>query len=313
MKNSPHGILLVDKAEGESSFDVVRKVRSLLGGGRRLRVGHAGTLDPFATGLLVVMIGKGTKLSPFLMAGRKRYRAVLVLGEETDTLDPTGRVTRTAPVPPMDGKRLREVAGRFVGEIEQVPPAYSAVKSAGKRAYALARKGLAVRLRPRKVWIYSLEVLDVDQPQVAIEVECSSGTYVRSLAADMAHELGTCGHLGALRRLSSGSFRIEEALPSRGIGKDIRSKELAERVIPLRDALPEMEEIRVSPSMAESIGCGRSPYLSELPGGPPPPGRQGRHVKLVRGDRLIAIGLVETGPGRGRGRVKLVRVLGNEN
>lgn len=205
------GVLMVDKEEGETSFSVVRKVKRLLDVGK---VGHAGTLDPFATGLLLVLVGQGTKLSPYLMAGEKTYLGTLTLGIETDTLDRTGRITAVKPVPELDPELVRERAKAFVGETEQTPPSFSALKVQGKRAYSLVRKGLPVTLEKRRVRIMELAILSLDPPDVTFRVVCSSGTYVRSLAADLGKELGVGAHLKALRRIAIGPYGVEDALPS---------------------------------------------------------------------------------------------------
>ena len=197
MGNPREGIILVDKGEGETSFDVVKKIKKALG---IKKVGHAGTLDPFATGLLIVLVGQGTKLAPYLMSGKKTYRGTLRLGVETDTQDPTGHTVSTRPVPEISLEEIRRHALGFTGEIEQVPPAFSAVRHQGKRAYEFARKGIAIDLKKRRVRIHSLEVLGVALPEITFQVVCSGGTYVRTLAADLGKQMGPGAHLRELRR-----------------------------------------------------------------------------------------------------------------
>jgi tRNA pseudouridine55 synthase len=298
------GILLVDKKEGETSFSVVRKVRNASG---VRKVGHAGTLDPFATGLLVVLVGQATKLSAFLMGGVKQYRATITLGTETDTMDPTGRVIRTSPVPSMDPGFIKECALSFRGEIEQVPPVFSAVKYRGKRAYDLARKGIKVDLGKRSVEIYRLEVEEIDLPDLTLTVACSGGTYMRSLAADLGRRLGTGGHLKVLRRLSSGCFSVAHALNSESLGSDFSLETLEQRMIPLREAVPEMEEIQVDQTMAFRIRQGYQPKWEELQGVVAAPVVRESHVKLVKGNELVAI--VKTGRAAGASRLEGVRVF----
>jgi tRNA pseudouridine55 synthase len=300
------GILLVDKKEGETSFSVVRKVRNASG---VRKVGHAGTLDPFATGLLLVLVGQATKLSPFLMRGEKQYRATITLGTETDTMDSTGRVIKTSPVPSMESDFIKKCVLSFRGEIEQVPPIFSAVKYRGKRAYDLARKGIKVDLKKRRVQIHRLEVEAIDLPDLTVTVTCSGGTYMRSLAADLGRRLGTGAHLKVLRRLSSGSFSVAHALNSECLEPHFPQETLKQRMIPLQEALPEMEEIQVDETMASRIRQGYQPRWEELKGVFTLPPVREFHVKLVKGNELVAV--VKTGPAAGTGasRLKGVRVF----
>jgi len=241
------GVLIVDKEEGETSFGVVKRVKALLKVGK---VGHAGTLDPFASGLLLVLVGQGTKLSSYLMAGEKTYLGTLTLGAETDTLDRTGRITAVSPVPSLELDFLRAKVEAFVGETEQTPPAFSALKVQGKKAYSLARKGLPVTLQKRRVRVKEWTLLSLAGPDVTFRVVCSSGTYVRSLAADLGKELGVGAHLKTLRRMSSGSYRLEGALRSQDLGTVVSAEKVKERVIPLREALPHLAEVEVDEKTA---------------------------------------------------------------
>jgi tRNA pseudouridine55 synthase len=300
------GILLVDKKEGETSFSVVRKVRYA---SEARKVGHAGTLDPFATGLLVVLLGQATKLSPFLMGGEKRYRAVIRLGTETDTMDPTGHIIRTSPVPSIELDFVEACALSFLGEIEQVPPLFSAVKYRGKRAYRLARKGIKAELEKRKVRIHRLEIESMDLPDVTVGVTCSGGTYIRSLATDLGRRLGPGAHLKALRRLSSGSFSVADALDSECLESGYSSKTLRQRMIPLQEALPGMEEIQVDERMASRIRQGYQPEWEELKGVVGPSPVRESHVKLVKGEELVAIMKKGSGLDAGASRLKGLRVF----
>jgi len=300
------GILLVDKQEGETSFDVVRKVRRASG---VRKVGHTGTLDPFATGLLVVLLGEATKLSPFLMAGEKHYRGTLRLGIETDTLDPTGRVVKTSPVPPLEHGFIKACALGFTGEIEQTPPRFSALKYQGKRAYALARKGVPVILAKRKVQIDRLEIESIDLPDVTMVVTCSGGTYLRSLAADLGEKLGPGAHLKSLRRLRSGSFTVDHAVSSRELESERRGERVQEAVIPLREALPQMEEIQIDASMASRIRAGRRPKAEELDGAPFGLPFSEKHIKLVQGKELVAITRISHDLKTGKRQVGIQRVF----
>jgi tRNA pseudouridine55 synthase len=207
------GVLVLDKPEGISSAKVVAIVKKALGAGK---AGHAGTLDPLATGVLVCCVNDATRLARFLMQGQKAYEAVLRLGQQTDSLDATGHVLETAPdaaVAQITATQIDAVARRFVGRIEQQPPVYSALKHKGTPLYRLARKGHPVQKPPRAVHIDDVQILSVDLPRVRFAVTCSPGTYIRTLAADMGAALGCGGHLEALRRTASSGFTLADALP----------------------------------------------------------------------------------------------------
>jgi tRNA pseudouridine55 synthase len=301
------GILLIDKEAGETSFGVVRKVKRALGASREWKVGHAGTLDPFATGLLIILLGQGTKLSPFLMSGTKRYRATVRLGIETDTLDPTGEVTRTATVPGLEASVIEQAAQRLIGTIEQTPPIYSAVRHAGKRAYRLAREGVRVDLKKRKVEVHALKIVSVDLPHLTMEVTCSGGTYIRSLAADLGTCLGTGAHLRALRRLASGPFHVRDALGSEGITREGGLSGIRDRVISLGEALPGMAEIHVGRPLARKVRQGYQPAWNEIE---PRPGTSGdEQIKMMSEGDLVAILGIVRDEINGRGKVKIERVF----
>lgn len=204
------GVYLVDKPEGPSSFRMVQLVRRALS---IKKVGHAGTLDPFASGLLVICVGRSsTRHISRLMEGEKEYEATMVLGVETDTQDREGNVIATRPV----GDLQRDIVGtclaRFVGELEQVPPAFSALKHKGKPLYHYARKGIEIPREPRRISIRSIELIEHAGDTLRIRVICSKGTYIRTLASDIGHLLGCGAHLVALRRLRSGDFSVDDAL-----------------------------------------------------------------------------------------------------
>lgn len=203
------GLLLIDKPSGLTSHDVVDAVRRRLG---IRRVGHGGTLDPAATGLLILLIGPATRRADFLLTAEKTYRATLRLGVATDTQDAQGRITATREVSPISRQQLEETFARFVGQIEQEIPAYSAVWIQGRRSYELARAGVAIPPRSRRVNIRELTVLDVRLPDVEFEVICSKGTYVRTLCVDLGNALGCGGHLSRLRRTRIGPYTIEQAV-----------------------------------------------------------------------------------------------------
>jgi len=206
------GFLFLDKKAGETSTDYDRKAKRLF---PSTRCGHLGTLDPFASGLLILALGDATGLFPYLDEGRKTYEAVLLLGEETDTLDPTGTVVQKSEVPPLTVSEIQASFSSFLGEKEQVPPSFSAVHVHGKRAYDLARKGESVPLPPRKVRIDSLALLSYDEGkrQISFRTTVSKGTYIRSLGRDIALSLHTVGSLLSLRRTQIGPYSVKDARP----------------------------------------------------------------------------------------------------
>lgn len=201
------GVVLLDKPPGVTSFQALAAVKSRLG---TRRVGHAGTLDRFAEGLLVALVGRATRLVPFAMDMEKEYVATVAFGRQTDTLDPEGVLVAEGPVPVRSD--VEAALPGFTGTIQQVPPAYSAIHVEGKRAYQAARRGEEVALSPRQVTVRSLQLLAFDPPHATLQVVCSKGTYVRSLARDIAEALSTCAHLSGLRRVRIGAFRVESAV-----------------------------------------------------------------------------------------------------
>ncbi len=203
------GILNINKPAGVTSFSVVTAVRRLTG---ERRVGHAGTLDPLAEGVLPVCLGRGTRVQEFLLEGRKVYRAVLKLGEETDTCDAEGKVTEEADASGITRAAFEDALKPFRGRIIQTPPMHSAIKQQGRRLYRLARAGVEVERPGRKVTVYRIELRDFESPLATIEAECSRGTYIRSLACDIGRLLGCGAHLTALQRLKYGSFDIADAV-----------------------------------------------------------------------------------------------------
>ena len=201
------GFVLIDKPEGWTSRKTLNVVQRRLG----IRGGYEGTLDPFASGLLLVGLGRATRFLQFFRILLKEYVATLLLGVETDTLDPEGEAIATAPVPRITPEDVRKVLASMTGTLEQVPPKYSALKVGGKRAYDLARKGEEVLLKPRKVFVESMELLSLEENRITFRCVVGSGTYVRALGRDIARALGTVGHLVSLRRTAIGNFRVERA------------------------------------------------------------------------------------------------------
>jgi len=222
MEQKLKGFLLIDKPSGPTSHDVVDMVRKATA---IRKVGHAGTLDPFASGLLLLAVGKATKEISKFVGLDKTYTATLRFGAVSDTMDRTGKITEVATTP-IEQAALEEAISKFVGEIEQVPPMYSAKKVGGRKLYDLARKGIEVKREPRKVMIHGLSLISYAWPLAVIETHVSSGTYIRALAHDIGEALGTGAYLEELRRIAIGKFRVEEALPTDKISLDTVTKRL---------------------------------------------------------------------------------------
>jgi len=203
------GVIVVDKPQGWTSHDVVSFVRKKSG---IKKVGHAGTLDPMATGVLVLLLGKATKLSQEYSQHDKRYLARMILGVTTDTQDAEGKILKTQPVSGITDKKIEETLKEFNGEIEQVPPMVSAIKHKGQPLYKLARKGISIARKPRQIFIEELKLTSYKTPEAAFDVTCSKGTYVRALCEDIGNHLGCGAHMSYLRRVRSGKFTIEEAV-----------------------------------------------------------------------------------------------------
>jgi tRNA pseudouridine55 synthase len=248
------GILNIDKPQGWTSHDVVARVRRLSG---QKRVGHAGTLDPRATGVLLVCLGQATRVSEYLMRGRKVYRAAVHLGLSTDTYDAEGRVTAGAPEVNVTLPQLEEALSAFVGRIEQTPPMYSALKHQGTPLYKLARQGKTVERKPRPVEIYDIKLLDWSSPVLTIEVTCSPGTYLRSLAHDLGQRLGCGAHLSSLTRLASGHFTLDKAIGLDDLGEAFAAGRWAELIHPLDEALLDLEAITFGSQAERQIRFGQ--------------------------------------------------------
>jgi tRNA pseudouridine55 synthase len=277
-----NGLLLIDKPPGITSFDVVRRVKRAL---MARKVGHLGTLDPFATGLLPLALGEATKLAQFLLEESKTYLATMKLGEETDTQDLTGKITAASDRLPSP-EEVRQAAGSFVGEILQAPPRYSAVHHQGERLYKLARRGEEVDAAPRPVVIYSLEMRRVELPLVTIRVECGKGTYIRTLAHDLGRVLGCGAHLVALTRLAVGPFRLEEAAPLDVMEQGGNLSDVHRYLIPLDQCLPRYQAVRVGPDEAQRLAQGQA-----LPW-PGPGAAAGEKVRVVAESGLVAVAAV---------------------
>jgi tRNA pseudouridine55 synthase len=247
MPEAPSGLVVVDKAAGWTSHDVVAKLRGILG---TKKVGHAGTLDPDATGVLLVGVGKVTRLLRFLTAQPKTYVGEVVLGVETSTLDAAGEVTATHDMGIVSLDAARAAAATLTGAILQVPPMVSAVQVGGKRLHELARQGIEVEREARPVTVHRFDVEATDDPAVLrIEVRCSSGTYVRSLAADLGRALGGGAHLRDLRRTASGTFTAEQAAPIESITEA--------SVLTPAEAMRDLVAVRVGAEEADAVAHGK--------------------------------------------------------
>jgi tRNA pseudouridine55 synthase len=247
------GILNIAKLAGMTSHDVVDRVRQMSG---QRRVGHAGTLDPTATGVLVVCLGQATRVAEYLMASDKVYQARIRLGVSTDTHDAEGEVTATAEVE-VGEEEVRKTLASFVGSIQQVPPMYSALKREGVPLYKLARRGITVEREPRPVEIHNIELLEWNPPLLTIQVKCSPGTYIRALARDLGQKLGCGAHLQSLTRLASGHFTLEEAVSLDELAEAFAQENYQEFIHPLDEALLDFEPMVVDAQTDKCIRHGQ--------------------------------------------------------
>jgi tRNA pseudouridine55 synthase len=278
------GLLLADKGPGVTSFQVVAHLRRTL---HVPKAGHGGTLDPMATGLLPILLGEATKLTGYLQGQDKEYLATIRLGVVTDTLDATGTVTGERPVRLLLAGEVQAALGRFVGEIEQVPPMYSALHAGGKRLHELARAGIAVERAARRVHVQAFELIECAPPRLRVRVACGSGTYVRSLAADLGEVLGCGGHVEALVRTRVGSLRLEDAVPWAMIqGGDIAT--LARYVLPPDRAVSHLPAVSLTLESGRRLTHGQTVSQSKLDqvGASAPPGP----CRVYTGASFLGIG-----------------------
>ena len=287
------GILLVDKPEGLSSAGAIRALKGRLGGAK---VGHLGTLDPFASGLLPLCVGEATKVARYLLLERKAYAGTMRLGIETDTLDRTGHTTVTAEVPPLSSERLAEVVARFIGRQEQIPPMFSALKRDGVPLYRLARQGIEVQREPREIEIRRFELTARGPDRIDFVLECSKGTYVRVLAADVGRALGTVAHLEQLRRTAVGAFSVAQAHTPASL-----ATMPALPLVPVREALTDLRAFTFEGAELARLRRGQQGALRYLP-----QGIAGEAAVVV--DPAGEVGaLIEVGPDGWR----LARLLGS--
>lgn len=254
----PDGILIIDKPTGWTSMDVCAKLRGIL---REKRIGHAGTLDPMATGVLPVFVGRATKAVQFAENGRKEYRAVLKLGTVTDTQDTTGTVLETHPVT-VGADEVRAALEHFTGKLLQLPPMYSALKVNGQKLYDLARQGKTVERKPRAITVYEMELLEQSAPdEFTLRVVCSKGTYIRTLCHDLGEYLGCGGCMAALRRTRSGSFSVENA---RRIGELTRADR--DTLLPADTLFSAAASLTLTAAQEKRCRCG-NPFRTDAPDG----------------------------------------------
>lgn len=257
-----NGILIVDKPQGMSSHAVIGRVRRLFG---LRKVGHAGTLDPLATGVLVVALGQGTRILQFLMEKEKTYRASMVLGITTDTQDSEGRIIATHGTDHLDRDRIEKACLSMIGSYDQVPPMYSALKKDGVPLYKLARKGIEVARKPRTVSIFTLDPVAIEPPAVTFDTRCSKGTYVRTICHDIGLRLGCGAHLTALRRLQSGPFTETDAVSLEMI-EQTPPEERGGLLLSIGEALQEYPALAVTEEGIRRLGYGIPPTVAMVCG-----------------------------------------------
>jgi len=257
----PEGVLNLNKSGGMTSHDVVDEVRRIL---KVRRVGHTGTLDPQATGVLPICVGNATKIARFLTAADKDYLITMRLGVQTDTMDAEGKILAENTEIPQDREKVEAVLAQFRGQIQQIPPLFSAKKHQGERLYRLARRGEVVERGPITVKVYELELISFDPPFVRLRVFCSKGTYARALCDDIGKELRCGGHLHSLVRLKAGQFRLEEAITLSRLQEIQEQGKLTEVLLPIEQALDHLPAVRVLPDSSRSVLHGASIALQDV-------------------------------------------------
>lgn len=244
-----NALLVLDKPQGLSSHSAVHRVRKSVG---EERVGHAGTLDPMATGVLLLLLGSAARLSEWIVTHDKKYRARVKLGVETDTYDATGNVVAARPVNVSENE-IAAALKTFVGKQNQIPPAHSAIQIQGKRAYKLARQGVELEMQPRAIEIFSIANLTIENDSVAFDVHCGKGTYIRSLAHDLGAKLGVGAHLAALRRTASGNFSIEQSLTLEQVSAAAARNDLEKYLLPMDLAIPQFDAVYLNQTETRAI------------------------------------------------------------
>ncbi len=297
-----NGMLIINKPRGITSHDVVAEVRRIL---HTRRVGHTGTLDPEATGVLPVCVGPATKIAQFFLSSDKEYAATMTLGVRTDTQDAAGKIIYTVEKLDFGEKEVKSAFSHFVGEIEQIPPMVSAVRHKGKKLYELARQGKEVEREPRRVKILELEILSCEIPQVSFRVSCSKGTYIRTLTSDIGDKLGCGAHQSKLTRLRSGPFRLSDAITL----KELREMPHPEsRIIPVKKALSHLPAIEVRDWFGKFVSKNAPVSSADIAESPRLHSGEFVRINNSRGD-LLAIGEVQTVAEEKAATVKVLRPL----
>ncbi len=278
-----NGVIVIDKPRDWTSMDVCAKLRGVF---HEKRVGHAGTLDPMATGVLPVFVGRATRAVQFATESEKEYIALLKLGVITNTQDTTGEILEKRPVPADAPERLRALLPRFTGELEQIPPMYSAVKINGKKLYELARKGVEVERKSRRITIFALDILDepADGGDVRLRVRCSKGTYIRTLCHDMGQALGCGGCMSALERTAACGFTLSDAHPLDAV---VSHPDPAALLLPVDALFRDRKAITLSPGGEKKLRNGASPVLPSLP--------DGEYRVYAQDDTFLALSRAEKG------------------
>jgi tRNA pseudouridine55 synthase len=281
-----NGVVVIDKPSGKTSFDVVRDIKKVL---QIKKVGHTGTLDPLATGVLPICINEATKLVRFFSEDDKEYRATMLLGVETDTLDTEGNIV-SRKEPDVSRKDIEGAIKNFEGKIDQKPPKYSAIKFKGRPLYKWSREGIDIDPQPRKVEIYNITITDMASPFVTFDISCSKGTYIRSICSDIGKKLGCGACLSGLRRTRSGHFREDSAAYIDDM--DDRSKRdiLIEKLIPMKRALPGLRSVAIDNDIADMIRKGYQPDLEMFDGFDIALLAKGDNIKFVtKSEKVVAV------------------------
>jgi len=293
------GILLIDKPEGPSSAQIVHRVKKIL---QAKKVGHLGTLDPFASGLLLIGVNEGTKIADIFLSGAKSYRGVMVLGVETDSQDGTGKVVNERAVPSVSDKELRSLEAKFTGEQQQVPPMFSALKKDGVRLYQLARQGKEIPREPRAIRIDALQIKKISASELEFTVTCSRGTYVRTLAADMGQSLGCGAHLKSLRRTACDHLKIEQS-----VGIEELEQRCAKGAVPLISlgaALGHLRSMTWQSRLLSRLRLGQQEVLGQIG-----KAREGEKIVAIVDPRGQLAALAEWMNDTTQGRWRLFRVF----
>lgn len=303
-----NGFVIIDKPEGITSHDVVSRVRRIAG---TRRVGHTGTLDPFATGVLPIAVNDGTKAIPFLDEGIKCYQALMQLGVVTDTLDMTGHVLSEREYSGITSQKVLQVFSEFTGSISQIPPMYSAIKQGGQPLYKLARQGQEVERAARQIHVFSIELLEYSPPFVSVLVTCSRGTYIRSLADDIGAKLGCGACLKELRRTASGTFLIKNAISLEKFESMLKEGRGSECLTSPYASLDHLADIRLNDTGLAKVMHGRSPDLNDYDSELPPSGETPVLVRLSHAHELVAVAEFSSGK-RKQPQIALKRVFRTE-